>query len=353
MIANGLSRGLFCILATRFLLVWFVSVSAAESQTVQAVPVQSFLRFVFIGNWLTPDHRWQFVMSANRDEIAQLSQDKEETSGFSSFQAFPAPAVGLVPLYRYVRISDGNHFFTTNKTEGDLAVPHFGYLPEGACCYIAPNQLPDTVPLLRLVGPHNQFAYGTEPFWDFNAVATEGFVWPNTFDFPTLPVPNSPQLIGAVPLVSLRSQDGKNRWLITISDQEIRDLGARPEWKVVNQPPVYVYPQHVEGSIALHRYLNPVTLDHIFSLTSIPPNYTDEGVCCYVTKDINGTIPLVSLTNGFQHMYSTFDDVTKEAQNDWGFRFENGDVRVWQMTPTGAPPPRQPWVFPFVHLPAR
>lgn len=66
----------------------------------------------------------------------------------------PVPAPGLIPLYRYYRPDNTDHFYTTDYDSGQAVMSLYGYVYEGIACYIVPADstivsFDGTVPLYR------------------------------------------------------------------------------------------------------------------------------------------------------------------------------------------------------------
>lgn len=93
--------------------------------------------------------------TANQDEMAAVAKQKSywKYEGIIGY-VFPESShpPGTVPLYRLVKVQfyQTNHYYTLNKAEYDESTSKGGWTGEGICCYVAPSQLPGTVPLIRL-----------------------------------------------------------------------------------------------------------------------------------------------------------------------------------------------------------
>jgi len=83
------------------------------------------------------------------------------SQGYSSegvaFQLSSLPSPGLVPVYRYFKHDVKDHFYTTNTNEigvltAGMTGKH-GYVCEGILGYISPTQIPGTVPVYRYWKP--------------------------------------------------------------------------------------------------------------------------------------------------------------------------------------------------------
>jgi hypothetical protein len=88
--------------------------------------------------------------------------------------AFVMPTV---PLYRYYDHSNGDHFYTTNKAEGDNAVASGAYVAQGIAAILYPDQQGGTLPLYRyynhFIGDH---FYTTNKAEGDKAVASGAYV---------------------------------------------------------------------------------------------------------------------------------------------------------------------------------
>ena len=84
---------------------------------------------------------------------------------------------GSVPFYRFLN-NEGNHFFTASRAEALSAMRSYGYRSEGICCYIAPTQLPGTVPLYRLRRPgrNSVHRYLIDQYEKDRLIAADGYV---------------------------------------------------------------------------------------------------------------------------------------------------------------------------------
>jgi hypothetical protein len=106
---------------------------------------------------------------------------------------FAQPVQGTVPVYRYLNPETGKHFFTTSHEEGQQAVYRYGFADEGICCYVAPTQLPGTVPLYRLYSDKGGHFYTTDSRleqWlelreNFRSEGITGYVWATSVNLPS------------------------------------------------------------------------------------------------------------------------------------------------------------------------
>ena len=58
-----------------------------------------------------------------------------------------------VPIYRRYNPGNGEHFYTTNKSEADTLVTVYGWNAEGILCY---SMKKGGIPVYRLMNPNNQ-----------------------------------------------------------------------------------------------------------------------------------------------------------------------------------------------------
>jgi peptidoglycan hydrolase-like amidase len=72
------------------------------------------------------------------------------------FYAFPAPAQGLIPVYRLYNRKTDNHLYSLSEEEKTLITvthPEWGYVYEGIAFYTYPYQSSGTVPVYRFYNP--------------------------------------------------------------------------------------------------------------------------------------------------------------------------------------------------------
>jgi hypothetical protein len=64
---------------------------------------------------------------------------------------YAKPRAGTVPFFRLLSRQNGDHFYTRARAEADNAIASFGYRDEGIACYVFENQVQGSTPLYRLL----------------------------------------------------------------------------------------------------------------------------------------------------------------------------------------------------------
>jgi hypothetical protein len=146
------------------------STDVAVSRDVWAVP----LRYFEAKN----DDR--SLVSAYRNEWDAIHLRGDFYDGNQFGWVFVEPALGTVPLYRFMNPSSGDHFFTTYASEGQQAIQQFGYVAEGICCYLAAPVNPAASASVKLYrwrkgSFHRYTLSSSEPGWTLEGVA--GYLW--------------------------------------------------------------------------------------------------------------------------------------------------------------------------------
>lgn len=95
------------------------------------------------------DHFYTTGVSERDNAVRNLGYVLEGTCCFVPAAA-PPPSGSLVPMYRSIHKSNGDHFYTTSEREWRQAMHESGYLGEGICCEVYTKQEPGTTPLYRL-----------------------------------------------------------------------------------------------------------------------------------------------------------------------------------------------------------
>lgn len=310
------------------------------------------------------DFRDWGILTISEDETYKLVNVQKAKDG-SKFQdlntswVYPAPAIGLVPLYRYYSNKIGDTFFTTDSTEGNNFVKYQGYILQGTCCYISPISVAGTVPLHRyLEGKVHLYTSGNweakrlEMHWIDQGIA--GYVWPAANRPPTLGSGGGPAGGSAVlPLGFYLRKNAMKTWIVTVNRDESNGLYADTRnWESPRLPQTYAFPPSIgkKGMIALSRYKNPATGEIFFSSNLdaasaresdalLNAGYLHDGVCCFLASTQRpGTIPLYRMGKGKQMVWLPGD-----AGRDWakskGMQFQKIEGYVWVAPPEGQPPP--------------
>ena len=155
--------------------------------------------------------------------------------------------VGMVPLYRYWKSENADHFYTKNANEIGTKMSgqrgKHGYVSEGIQCYVYEEQVEHSVPLYR--------------YWK-SAVSDHFY-----------------------------TTDVKE--IGTITPGEIANYGYKSEGIVG-----YCFPNKKGKTVPLYRYWNPRSSDHFYTtngmqeIGTVTPGetgnglYISEGVACYV-----------------------------------------------------------------------
>jgi len=328
----------------------------------------------YFGPYNNPEVHLHGMLTDNPTEVSDI-QNSSSSSWFVTQRAlvFTQPAAGLVALYRYYNRTKDDHFFTTDFTEGALAVNYLDYTLEGICCWVSPIELPGGLALYRILSG-TQHIYTTDPDYAHQFIAPdaggqieaiEGWVWPiNAIGSaaPSLPVgkpgvaPGVPLVpkageIYATPLYIFFGNHSRSKLeLMTDNQNEAYDIKVhfyQGLWKNSNIPSVMVFNSMAKDLVPLYRYYDPNSQDHFYTIDdgeigNSPANkkkFIPEGVCCYISKvRLPGTVQLLRATDGHTHQYIPAEDNQVSSYLSPGFRFESIVGYVW-IAPTGVDPP--------------
>jgi hypothetical protein len=107
-----------------------------------------------------------------------------------------------LPLYRYYRVANGDHFYTMDISEGDRAVQTGGYTAEGIAGYLYSSVPSGTLPLYRYYNSANgDHFYTMNKAEGDNAVQTGGYTHEGIAGYLYPPVPQqAPTPAGTLPL---------------------------------------------------------------------------------------------------------------------------------------------------------
>jgi hypothetical protein len=155
----------------------------ASPRMALAEDVKGTVRLVMLAKVLTPVTI--FLMTTDVHEQTVLAKDGWDTRDHEDpIYVFNGQVAGTVPLWRYSNPSNQDHFFTTNRREGDIATVKFGYVAEGVCCWVSATQQANTTPLWRLLAGTNHYYTASETEKDdlvrrlgWKLEGNEGFVW--------------------------------------------------------------------------------------------------------------------------------------------------------------------------------
>jgi hypothetical protein len=298
-----------------------------------------------------------YLLTDNPAEVVQLTEKDNDEWHLTMDQAmvFPQQAKGLVPLLRLYNPGSHDHFYTTSQWEADEGVKYLGYVSEGVCCFIAPTQLPGTVPLFRFrSGGFHYYQLSATPSYspDDDSEGPAGFVWPVTTPPPTLEAAQNPPAppavpagkVAAVPLYELAANSGNDALITDNADEafELRNV-FRSAWRG-REPEFSVFPAPAIGTVALLRFDNPTTQDHLFTtdtMVEVPTlkgfGYNPEGTCCWISlTPFPNAQAIHRLRKGSQHRF-VVDALDVATYMRLGYIEEGITGYVWIRPPDNQP----------------
>lgn len=197
-----------------------------------------------ITNWL-PNNTYSWKI------IAHFTNGTTAESPTWTFTYAPADASMpvWVPLYRFYKGEDKDHFYTTLTSQGVAALSQ-GYTFERVECYVSDRKFSGGIPLMRLYSPSDtSHLYTTDESEKDTKIALSGYVYEGIQGWVY-----ASSGTGAIPLHRLRQTAMPNHYFLCSRDTEYDTVLGKPEWKYIADGITgYVYPDGLKETIAHSR----------------------------------------------------------------------------------------------------
>ncbi len=235
---------------------------------------------------------YRFNKNGNGDHFYTISEDEKNDlvntqSGYAlegvAFYAFPSQIEGMVPVYRFYSATKGDHFFTASATEKTALDndPQWGYSDEGIAFYVYPTQVDDSSPVYRLYNSTTGFHFLTASEAEKDAIST----------------------IPVYRFYNLTTGDH----FYTDSQAEAAALNGNKKHGYKSEGVVfYAFSKQISNSSPVYRFYNSSTGDHFYTaseaekddLINAQSGYSYEGVAFYAyAAQIDGSSPVYRLYN--------------------------------------------------------
>jgi len=277
-------------------------------------------------NGTTNDHFY----TTNGGEIGTTNKGQTGNHGFTSEgDAFYVSSVhfpGLVPIYRYFSDSTHDHLYTTNAGEiGTTEVGHagnHGYKYEGVLGYVASQHIPGTVPIHRYYqGEKHDHFYTTDGgeigTTEVGHTGHHGFKYEGVLGYAWGGIN-----VGLfVPLYRYHNGDLHDHFYTTNAGEiGTTESGHKGNNGYTSEGIAFhVFAHPLPGLVPIHRYWNGTTHDHFYTTNAGEigttevghagnHGYTYESTQGYVSPNhVPGSVPVHRYFNATtnDHLYTT------------------------------------------------
>lgn len=273
-----------------------------------------FTFFIFASFFLG---KHAFATGSYSDEGVAFYAQKN-SAGFAAegigFYAYITQVQGTTPVYRFLNTLNGDHFYTVSEYEKNILTNNlqFGYIPEGIAFYAFKTQESGTIPVHRFIrtnnGDHFYTAFKNEsdailnnPQWGLTSEGVAFYTFAN----------NTP---GTVPVYRFINTANGNHFY-TASESEKNNI---------SQSPVYRFYNPKTGD---HFYTASKSEKNIVANTSKSGYLSEGIAFYARTSQTNGTSPVyrfLNITNG-DHFYTAYEAEKDSLINNVssGYIYEN------------------------------
>jgi RHS repeat-associated protein len=195
-----------------------------------------------VTNWLPNNvYYWKVIAHLSGGGTA------ESPTWSFTYQLADASKPVWVPLYRFYKSADKDHFYTTSIDQGTQAITD-GYTYERVECYVSDRKFSGGTPLIRLYNPTTTSHMYTTSEGEKDSLIISGYRYEGIQGWVY-----SSANTGAIPLHRLK-QTGTNHYLLTARDTEYYEVLNNAAWNFTDDGLAgYVYSMGIKNTIAHTR----------------------------------------------------------------------------------------------------